>query len=85
MSAAAEAYEYRQHSLKVVFSFAAFRLNEHWVKLVCLLACRTGYENSAAAQAAAASSGRRGPSAAQYYYNGPDDFDPEEIFNMFFG
>jgi hypothetical protein len=56
------------------------------VRAVVLDLCRTGYENSAAAQAAAASSGtRRGPSAAQYYYSGPDDFDPEEIFNMFFG
>eukprot|EP00878_Enallax_costatus_P001978 GHUV01002142.1.p1 GENE.GHUV01002142.1~~GHUV01002142.1.p1 ORF type:complete len:469 (+),score=172.40 GHUV01002142.1:158-1564(+) len=47
---------------------------------------RTGYECAAAAQAAAAQqhNSRRG-AAPQYYYTGPDDFDPEEIFNMFFG
>eukprot|EP00879_Flechtneria_rotunda_P004446 GHRR01004697.1.p1 GENE.GHRR01004697.1~~GHRR01004697.1.p1 ORF type:complete len:565 (+),score=206.90 GHRR01004697.1:238-1695(+) len=50
---------------------------------------RTGYESSSAAQAAAATnrrshSGSMG-SGSQFYYSGPDDFDPEEIFNMFFG
>jgi hypothetical protein len=66
-----------------------------WSMIACvrcwlLRVCRTGYESSAAAQAAAASSRSRGRSQGQYgnssfFYSGPDEFDPEEIFNAFFG
>lgn len=42
---------------------------------------RTGYENASAAQAAQA--GQRSAGQGNVYY--AEDFDPEEIFNMFFG
>jgi hypothetical protein len=60
--------------------------------IVCLLPPhnRTGYESGAAAQAAAASSRRTqqhhgGGMGNGFFYSGPDEFDPEEIFNAFFG
>ena len=49
---------------------------------------RTGYDSTAAAQAAAAQQrttsrgASAGPGAGMYYQ---EDFDPEQIFNMFFG
>ncbi|KAG2483613.1 hypothetical protein HYH03_017555 [Edaphochlamys debaryana] len=48
---------------------------------------RTGYESTAAAQAAAAAQrgAGAGPGPGATYYATVDDFDPEEIFNMFFG
>lgn len=54
-----------------------------------LLLCRTGYESTAAAQAAAAGSRQRGMGGGMggngFFYSGADEFDPEEIFNAFFG
>ncbi|GFR42871.1 hypothetical protein Agub_g3862 [Astrephomene gubernaculifera] len=49
---------------------------------------RTGYESSSAAAAAAAAQrggGGAGPSGYTYYTSSAEEFDPEEIFNMFFG
>ncbi|KAG2437013.1 hypothetical protein HYH02_011444 [Chlamydomonas schloesseri] len=50
---------------------------------------RTGHESSAAAAAAAAAQraggAGPGPGGAYYYTASGEDFDPEELFNMFFG
>eukprot|EP00775_Hariotina_reticulata_P013190 gene13190-13321_t len=46
---------------------------------------RTGYESSSAAAAAAPARRGGGSMGSTHYYYGADDFDPEEIFNMFFG
>ncbi|PNW79463.1 hypothetical protein CHLRE_09g416100v5 [Chlamydomonas reinhardtii] len=50
---------------------------------------RTGHESSAAAAAAAAAQraggAGPGPGGAYYYTTSTEDFDPEELFNMFFG
>lgn len=60
------------------------------MSLVCRVD-RTGYESGAAAQAAAASSRRAqhhgggGMGNGSFFYSGADEFDPEEIFNAFFG